>query len=63
MGDREGDLGIVTGVAVIDQVAVAAGVSVRFYDVSLITVRGLMVGGGVGEALGFELPRGKGVLQ
>ena len=46
-----------------DQVAVAAGVSVRFYDVALSSVRGLMVGGGVGKALGFELPRGKGVLQ
>ena len=62
VGVREGDLGIVTGVKVMDQVVVAAGVSVRSYDVVLGTIRGPMVGGGVGGALGFEVPRGKGVL-
>ena len=62
VGVMEGDLGIVTGVKVMDQVAVAAGISVRSYDVALSTIKGSMVGGGVGEALGFEVPRGKGVL-
>ena len=62
MGDREGDIGIVTGVEVMDQVVVAAGISVRSYDVMLGTIRGPVVVGGVGEALGFEVPRGKGVL-
>ena len=62
VGDREGDLGIVTGVEVMGQVVVAAGISVRSYDVVLGTISGPVVGGGVGEALGFEVPRGKGVL-
>ena len=62
VGDREGDLSIVTKVKVMDQVGVAAGVSVRSYDVVLGTVKRPMVGGGEGEVLGFELPRGRGVL-
>ena len=62
VGDREGDLGIVTGFKVMDQVVVAAGVSVRSYDVMLGTIRGPVVRCGVGEALGLEVPRGKGVL-
>ena len=61
-GDREGDIGIVPGVKVMDKLVVAAGVLVRSYDVMLGTVRGPVVGGGVGEVLGLEVPRGKGVL-
>ena len=60
--DREEDLGIVTEVEVMDQVGVAAGISVRSYDVMLGTVKRHIVRGGEGEVLGFELPRGRGVL-
>ena len=62
VGDREGDLGIVPGVEVMGKVIVADGILVRSYDVVLDTVSGPVVGDGVGEALGLEVPRGKGVL-
>ena len=62
IGDREGDLGIVPGVEVLGKVVVADDVLVRSYDGVLGTVRGPVVEGVVGEALGVEIPRVKGVL-